>query len=120
MVSEDSPLGVSVHEFGHDLGLPDLYDTDYSSDGAGIWDVMSEGAWNGAPRGSSPAMFSAWSKIRLGWFTPTFGPFDVVAATPIPPIETHAFAFRLAPGEFPSDNFLFENPEPTAFNPPFP
>src|SRR3989454_853889 len=95
MVSEDSPLGVSVHEFGHDLGLPDLYDTDYSSDGAGVWDVMSQGAWNGAPRGSSPAMFSAWSKIRLGWLTPTFGPVDFAADTPIPAIETHAFAYRL-------------------------
>ena len=116
MVSEDSPLGVSVHEFGHDLGLPDLYDTDYSSDGAGIWDVMSEGAWNGAPRGSSPAMFSAWSKIRLGWFTPTFGPFDVVADTPIPAIETHAFAYRLDTVVSPSEYFLIENREPIDFD----
>src|SRR2546427_1779579 len=116
MVSEDSPLGVSVHEFGHDLGLPDLYDTDYSSDGAGVWDVMSQGAWNGAPRGSSPAMFSAWSKIRLGWLTPTFGPVDFAADTPIPAIETHAFAFSLPPEVSPSEYFLIENREPIDFD----
>src|SRR2546427_2328718 len=45
MISEDSPLGVMAHEFGHDLDLPDLYDTDGSSDGAGVWDLMSLGAW---------------------------------------------------------------------------
>jgi len=116
MVSEDSPLGVSVHEFGHDLGLPDLYDTDYSSDGAGIWDVMSEGAWNGAPRGSNPAMFSAWSKIHLGWLTPTYGPFDFAADTPIPAIETHAFAYRLDTVVSPSEYFLIENREPIDFD----
>src|SRR3989454_5938603 len=77
---------------------------------------MSEGAWNGAPRGSSPAMFSAWSKIRLGWFTPTFGPFDVVADTPIPAIETHAFAYRLDTVVSPSEYFLIENREPIDFD----
>src|SRR2546428_8213441 len=66
MVSEDSPLGVSVHEFGHDLGLPDLYDTDYSSDGAGILGVMSEGAGDRAPRGSRPSPFCALFENRLG------------------------------------------------------
>ena len=116
MVSEDSPLGVSVHEFGHDLGLPDLYDTDYSSDGAGIWDVMSQGAWNGAPRGSSPAMFSAWSKIRLGWLTPMSGPIDFAADAPIPAIETHAFAYRLPTVVSPSEYFLIENREPIDFD----
>ncbi len=116
MISEDSPLGVPVHEFGHDLGLPDLYDTDYSSDGAGVWDVMSEGPWNGAPRGSSPAMFSAWSKIRLGWLTPTPGPFDFLADAPIPAIETHAFAYRLSVPGSTFEYFLIENREPIDFD----
>src|SRR5688572_20221049 len=37
-------LGVYVHEFGHDLGLPDLYDRDYSSHGAGGWSTMATGS----------------------------------------------------------------------------
>src|SRR5439155_1228025 len=60
MESEDFVIGTVAHEFGHDLGLPDLYDTDGSSAGAGIWDIMSLGSWNGAPAGSSPAHMSAW------------------------------------------------------------
>ena len=72
MASEFSPIGVYVHEFGHDLGLPDLYDTDGSSKGAGAWDVMATGSWNGplGGRGSVPAHFSAWSKAKLGWILP--------------------------------------------------
>lgn len=47
MLAETDPLGVFCHEFGHDLGLPDLYDTDYSSHGIGEWDLMSSGNWLG-------------------------------------------------------------------------
>ncbi len=68
-VSEYSPIGVYVHEFGHMLGLPDLYDTDYSSTGVGVWDVMGSGAWNNW--GRTPGHLSAWSKVHLGWVTPT-------------------------------------------------
>ena len=73
MVSESSPVGVYVHELGHDFGLPDLYDTDGTSDGVGKWDVMGTGSWNaltGQARGTMPAHFSAWSKVSLGWVQP--------------------------------------------------
>ncbi|MDA3847671.1 MAG: M6 family metalloprotease domain-containing protein, partial [Vallitaleaceae bacterium] len=73
MLAETSALGTFAHEFGHDLGLPDLYDTngfrDGYSEGAGEWDIMGSGSWNGIPRGSNPANLSAWSRIEMGWAT---------------------------------------------------
>jgi M6 family metalloprotease-like protein len=73
MVPENSLLGQMAHEFGHDLGLPDLYDADGSdsggkSSGAGVWDVMASGSWLGD--GNCPAGLSAWSKAFLGWVQP--------------------------------------------------
>jgi immune inhibitor A len=69
MQSEDSPVGIFAHEFGHDLGLPDLYDTITGLPGVGDWDLMDQGSWNGSPSGSSPAHPSAWDKILLNWTT---------------------------------------------------
>ncbi|MEC4686263.1 MAG: M6 family metalloprotease domain-containing protein [Nitrospirota bacterium] len=67
-----STIGVFAHEYGHALGLPDLYDTDGSSEGIGNWGLMSGGTWNYVTRqGDTPAHMSAWSKYRLGWVTPT-------------------------------------------------
>lgn len=72
-VGEDSPMGTIAHEFGHDLGLPDLYDTNGGSEGVGEWDVQGSGSWQGpaTARGSAPAFHSVHSKIRLGWLTAT-------------------------------------------------
>lgn len=61
-------IGVFCHEFGHTLGLPDLYDTDYSSEGIGNWSVMAGGSHNG--NGESPARFDAWCKTQLGFIEP--------------------------------------------------
>ena len=58
-------FGVYAHEYGHFLGLPDLYDTDYSSSGIGRWSLMAGGSWNN--NGSRPAFFDAWCKSQLGW-----------------------------------------------------
>jgi M6 family metalloprotease-like protein len=58
-------MGVFCHEFGHVLGLPDLYDTDNSSEGLGDWSLMAGGSWNG--NGASPAHFDAWCKKRLAF-----------------------------------------------------
>ncbi len=60
-----SALGVICHEFGHQLGLPDLY---YDQESVvGCWCLMDNGVWLGAPKGSKPAHLSAWSKKFLGW-----------------------------------------------------
>jgi immune inhibitor A len=65
-VPEDCRLGVCAHELGHLLfGLPDLYDTDYTSEGVGNWCLMGGGSWNG--NGDRPAHLSAWCKAQQGW-----------------------------------------------------
>jgi immune inhibitor A len=67
---ENAGLGVIAHEFGHDLGLPDLYDHGDSADGPpGFWSLMASGSYlgdeNGA--GSLPGAMSAWDKLQVGW-----------------------------------------------------
>lgn len=67
-------IGIMVHELGHDLGWPDLYDVDLSSNGVGYWSIMSYGSWNataGQYAGQSPALPDAWSRYYQGWVTPT-------------------------------------------------
>jgi Ca2+-binding RTX toxin-like protein len=63
-----------VHELGHDLALPDLYDVDGSSAGMGSWSVMSYGSWGYAPgdtwQGQTPPLFDAWSRWYEGWIDP--------------------------------------------------
>jgi len=61
-------MGVYTHEFGHLLGLPDLYSS--TMEQVGPWDLMARGAWNGKPPGSTPAEMIAWDRIFLGWIAP--------------------------------------------------
>ena len=65
-------IGVMVHEFGHSLNWPDLYDIDGSSYGVGDWSVMGTGGWNQTSlAGDSPAHPDAFLKWYQGWLTPT-------------------------------------------------
>jgi len=66
---EDGRVGVFAHEFGHVLGLPDLYDTTYRSGGIGDWCLMAAGSWGG--NGDQPCRMSAWCMSKLGWINPT-------------------------------------------------
>ncbi|MGH8004650.1 MAG: M6 family metalloprotease domain-containing protein, partial [Limisphaerales bacterium] len=62
-------IGVFCHEAGHSLfGLPDLYDTDYSSSGIGIWCLMSGANYLNNSR--TPGHMSAWCKKEAGWLSP--------------------------------------------------
>lgn len=64
-------IGVFAHEFGHIFGLPDLYDTDNTSEGIGNWCLMAGGAYGGNGQSAqSPSHMSAWCKQALGWVVP--------------------------------------------------
>ncbi len=67
---ENGGVGVFVHEFGHDLGLPDLYDTSGGENGTGFWTLMSSGSWLDDGKntiGNKASHMGAWEKFQLGW-----------------------------------------------------
>ncbi|MER7073670.1 immune inhibitor A domain-containing protein [Terrabacter sp. NPDC000476] len=89
MQPENGGLGVFAHEFGHDLGLPDLYDTSGNTGGAenntAFWTLMSSGANIGDGGrdgiGDNPTDLGAYELFQLGWLQPQGkkGPFYAVA-----------------------------------------
>jgi M6 family metalloprotease-like protein len=106
-------IGVICHETGHFLGLPDLYDYGYDSEGAGNFCLMAGGSWNGS-YGTKPAHMSAWCKADLGWVTPTVitgtGSYNVSTAA------TTAQSYKLR-GPFPTTQyFLVENRQGVGFD----
>ncbi|MFF8634375.1 immune inhibitor A domain-containing protein [Streptomyces pilosus] len=67
---ENGGLGVFAHEYGHDLGLPDHYDTQGGENSTGFWTLMSSGSWLGTGKneiGNLPGDMTAWDKLQLGW-----------------------------------------------------
>ncbi|MCR5533433.1 MAG: M6 family metalloprotease domain-containing protein [Paludibacteraceae bacterium] len=67
-------IGTLCHEFGHVIGLPDLYDTDYGDNYKGSvtpndWNIMDGGSYNGD--GHCPPNYDPWQKYFFGWLTPT-------------------------------------------------
>jgi immune inhibitor A len=68
---EDSGVGVFAHEYGHDLGLPDLYDTSGAADSdVDFWDLMASGSHTGPIFQAIPTHMGLWDKWVLGWADP--------------------------------------------------
>lgn len=63
-------IGTFTHEFGHVLGLPDLYNTERASDNTtpGYWSVMDCGNYNNDNR--TPCNMSSFERYSLGWLVP--------------------------------------------------
>jgi immune inhibitor A len=72
MQPEDAGLGVFAHEYGHDLGLPDLYDVVGSGGDSDVefWALMNTGSHSGPIFQAIPSNLSLWSKWVLGWADP--------------------------------------------------
>jgi len=59
-------IGTFAHEFGHCLGLPDMYDTGNNDNfGMGDWDIMCQGCY--CDDGYTPVGYSAYEKVFMGW-----------------------------------------------------
>ncbi len=110
-------IGVFAHEFGHAFGLPDLYDTDYSSAGVGNWCLMASGSYGGdGSHPATPAHMSAWCKEQLGWVDPTLVCGDLTGAS-LPAVETSGEVLKVFPHGVPDDEyFLVENRVKTGFD----
>ncbi|MCL6584168.1 MAG: M6 family metalloprotease domain-containing protein [bacterium] len=113
----DGTIGVFCHEYGHELGLPDLYDVGHSGgEGIGNWGVMGGGSWNGTPHGSRPAHFCAWSKVKLGWVNPIVLRSNQIKVN-IPQVETQPSIFLLwTDGAVGTQYFLVENRQKVLFD----
>lgn len=65
-------IGPTCHEFGHSLGLPDFYDTNYETNGeaGGLYSfsTMCAGAYNNDS--NTPPYFNAEERVYLGWMIP--------------------------------------------------
>ncbi len=67
-------IGTACHEYGHTLGLTDMYDTDGTesggrSGGLGGLSLMSAGNYNNQSR--TPPYLTSEERWSLGWITPT-------------------------------------------------
>jgi len=64
-----SGIGTFCHEFGHVIGLPDFYDTDYNENGKGrglgSYSLMSNGNYNN--NGNTPPYFTCMERYLLNW-----------------------------------------------------
>ena len=102
-------IGTFVHEFGHVLSLPDLYDTQYSGHKTlGSWDVMDNGSYNNG--GRTPPTYSAYERFYLGWMKPKQLLSDMNIE--LQPLSISNSAYLVANSEHNMDG---DNPNPKEF-----
>lgn len=68
--SSRTGVGAFCHEFSHVLGLPDLYDVNYTYQFTtpSEWDLMDAGCYNNDEK--TPPVWSAYERFYVGWLTP--------------------------------------------------
>lgn len=108
-----SGIGTFCHEYGHCLGLPDIYDVDYSGGyGMGNYDIMSHGSY--LNNGNTPPSYSAFERYSVGWLA-----YDDVTAScdvSLRPLTEANRAVRLSSRTNPNEYFVLENRQQTGWD----
>lgn len=113
-------ISTMCHELGHVLGLPDLYNTDTNSSTyfnverlslmAGSW-----GARKNTPGESLPQHLDPWSKIKLGFYSPT-----LVSSSKnyilYKSSDKNTYSILKIPTQKASEYYLIENRQYTGFD----
>ncbi len=116
-------IGAMVHELGHALGLPDLYDRNGNGQGLGMYSLMAGGSWGhsatSTQSGTVPVHLDAWCKVRMGFVTPMIASYNansqytlnsIQPNTPNTPSASNAYTvLKVVSNANPNQYFLVEN-----------
>lgn len=116
-------IGTFTHEFGHILGLKDMYDTDDYDGGIGIdpgaYSLYASGSYNNNSR--TPAALMTFERIQMGWLDKSqLIKLDKPADVTLPLMTTNTAAYvdarpGLAEGEG-YEWYVFENRQQTGWD----
>jgi M6 family metalloprotease-like protein len=110
-------IGVICHEFGHSLGAPDYYDTNYGTggqyDGTGNWDLQASGSWN--DNGRTPPPPNPRSKVyTYGWASVT--ELNSAQTVTIPSARFYDNAYFRINTQTPNEYYILENKIKSSFD----
>lgn len=109
-LSDTQRSGIDVHEYGHVLGLPDLYDYNNRTNGVGSWSTMGFGSWGN--NAITPVHFDCWCKKQLGWIDLISNKTGIVTISPIMTSQSSYVYTTSDPKEY----FMLENRYKTFFD----
>ena len=115
---ENGGLSVFAHEYGHDLGLPDHYDTAGGPDNAvSWWTLMAQSRASAAGDegiGTRPADLGAWDKLQLGWLDYEIVPAGTARTLDLGPHEYNSAKAQGVVTPLPKKPVVTENGAPFA------
>ena len=102
-------IGTACHEFGHAMGLPDFYDTDYTDNGEASammsFSTMDSGCYNN--EGRTPPYFTVEERIMLGWLPEdTIKEFSASGTVSLPSVDEN-IAYK-TPTDMEGEYFVYE------------
>ena len=102
-------IGTFCHEFGHALGLPDFYCTNYShsKDPMGYWDIMDRGCY--LNNGYAPIGHTAYERNFLGWLPLRELQYEESVVLNSPFAENGESAVLIKNNLNPKEYYIFEN-----------
>ncbi len=107
-------VGAFCHEFSHQLGLPDLYNTNdqFKDDSWNYWSILSLGTYLNKSR--TPSNYTAFERYSLGWCTPEELSESTVGVK-LPELSSSNKVYRLSSDDE-DEYFLMENRQQTGWD----